>query len=276
MQASLEGEIIQERWQRAAVEAGNLSELTLTIGDVTQALAYAEQAVQLADRSGDARERIGRRTNLAEALHLSGHLQEAKSALVEAEKILQETQPGYKYLFAVWGLRYCNLLLDLGAYEEVLNRAKQSFKAAEASGTLLDIALENLSLGRAHLLQSQREPNHPFTESLTYLNRAVDGLRQAGQQIILPIGLLARAEFYRITSALEKGQKDLDEAFAIATRGGMGLHQADCHLEYARFYSAKNDKAKAREHWEVAKKKVEEMGYHRRDQEVEELEKQLK
>ena len=40
--------------ESAAITASNLSELYLTIGDVTQALAYAEQSVQLADRSGDA------------------------------------------------------------------------------------------------------------------------------------------------------------------------------------------------------------------------------
>jgi hypothetical protein len=68
----------------------------------------------------------------------------------------------------------------------------------------------------------------------------------------------------------------LDEAFAIAARGGMRLHLADCHLEYARLYLAKNNKAKAREHWGLAKKMIEEMGYHRRDKEVEEIEKQLK
>ena len=54
------------------------------------------------------------------------------------------------------------------------------------------------------------------------------------------------------------------------------MHLADCHLEYARWYLAKGDKAKARGHWEIAKKMIEKMGYHRRDKEVEELEEQLK
>ena len=31
----------------------------------------------------------------------------------------------------------------------------------------------------------------------------------------------------------------------------------------------------ARKHWEIAKKMIDEMGYHRRDKEVEEIEKQL-
>jgi hypothetical protein len=81
----------------------------------------------------------------------------------------------------------------------------------------------------------------------------------------------------------------------------MGLHLADCHLEYARLYlslrgaqattqSHGNEeiasqkalamtdeelKQKAREHLATAKEMIEKMGYHRRDREVEELEGQL-
>ena len=36
-----------------------------------------------------------------------------------------------------------------------------------------------------------------------------------------------------LQASSNKAQKDLDEAFTIATRGGMGLYLADCHLEYA-------------------------------------------
>ena len=55
----------------------------------------------------------------------------------------------------------------------------------------------------------------------------------------------------------------------------MGLHLADCHLEYARLYLERGDKAKAREHWQTAKDSIEKLGYHRRDKEVEDLEEKL-
>ena len=57
--------------------------------------------------------------------------------------------------------------------------------------------------------------------------------------------------------------------FTIATRGGMKLYEADCHLEYARLYLAEGDKEKAKEHLSTAKKMIEEMGYHRRDIDIE-------
>ncbi len=63
---------------------------------------------------------------------------------------------------------------------------------------------------------------------------------------------------------------------SVAERGGIGLHHADAHLEYARLNLAMGKKPKAREHLDKAKEMVERMGYHRRDGEVAELEDAVK
>jgi hypothetical protein len=52
----------------------------------------------------------------------------------------------------------------------------------------------------------------------------------------------------------------------------MRLHEADCHLEYARLFLAMGDAGQTREHFAVAKRMVAEMGYGRRDREVAALE----
>ena len=62
----------------------------------------------------------------------------------------------------------------------------------------------------------------------------------------------------------------------IAERGGMGLHQADAHLEYARLRLAMGDRPEARENLDKAREMIGRMGYHRRDGAVAELEAQLK
>ena len=208
-------------------------------------------------------------------------LVEASDTFRKAEEAQKKRQPIFPFLYSGQGYQYCDLLLSQGNYEEVQRRVNTIFEWRKGSrwnpayDSQLDIASDNLSLGRAHLLKSRHDPNHQFAESLTHLNYAVDGLRQAREQNYLPLGLLARAEYYRVTGDLIKAQNDLDEAFTIATRGGMGLHLADCHLEYARLYLAKGEKDKARENWNIAKEKIETMGYHRRDKEVQELEEQL-
>jgi len=103
----------------------------------------------------------------------------------------------------------------------------------------------------------------------------VGELRQAGQQQELPRGLLARAELYRAQGEFKKAQHDLDEAMTIAKRGEMGLHQADCHLEYARLYMALGKNDDARRSLDIAKGMVEKMGYHRRDTDILEIAEQL-
>ena len=136
------------------------------------------------------------------------------------------------------------------------------------------LRLDNLSLGIACLQQASGADN--YAEAAGFLQRAVDGLRQAGQFDYLPRGLLARAALYRLTGAYAQAQRDLDEALRIVTRGSMRLHESDCHLESARLALATGDRASARKAWETAKAMVEEMGYHRRDEEVREIERQLK
>jgi hypothetical protein len=55
----------------------------------------------------------------------------------------------------------------------------------------------------------------------------------------------------------------------------MRLHEADCHLEYARLFVVEGKKDKAREHFEIAKKMIEEIGYHRRDGECQRIGEQI-
>jgi len=125
------------------------------------------------------------------------------------------------------------------------------------------------------LLKAQKDVSCDLIRATEHLNQAVDGLRQAGTQTYLPRGLLARAELYRESEEFNKAQHDLDEAMVIAERGSMGLHQADCHLEYARLHLAMEEKGKARVSLDIAKKMIEKMGYHLRDKDVIEIEGRL-
>jgi tetratricopeptide (TPR) repeat protein len=277
MRTSLQIDISQQDWYNAARVANNLSELYLTLGDVAQALSYARQSMELADQSEDSSMRMASRTKLADALHQVGRLAEAEAAFLDAEALQIKWQPLYPLLYSLRGFLYCDLLLGQGKYQEVQTRAAQSLEWANQNdqGSLLDLALDNLSLGRACLLQSQTEGIDDFTRATGFLKSAVYGLRQAGDVTHLPRGLLAFAALHRLTGDHHLARHDLDEALQIAARGSMRLHEADCHLESARLSLATGDRASARKAWETAKAMVEEMGYHRRDEEVKEIERQL-
>lgn len=125
------------------------------------------------------------------------------------------------------------------------------------------------------MIELQRIGTGDSAQTAEFLQRAIEGLRLLGTMEFLPHGLLTRAALHRVKSDLGLAERDLAEVSRIASRSGMGLHLADYHLESGRLRLAQDDKDKAREHWMTAKKMIDHMGYHRRDKEVEEIEKQL-
>jgi tetratricopeptide (TPR) repeat protein len=273
MKVSIESRILQDDWVNASRGANNLSELFLTMGNITQALENARQGVEFAyKKEGDASMIIINRTNLANALHKAGNIVEAENLLKEVEEMQKKMKPEYPFLYSLSGFHYCDLLLDRREYKEVLSRAEHTIKIVERR---LSIALDHLSLGKAHLLQALHEGSDDFSQAAEHLNQAVDWLRESGRQDYMPLGLLAQAELYIAQKDFEKARRDLDEAMIIAQRGEMGLHKADCRLGYARLYLAMEKKETARGELAIAKEMIGKMGYHRRDGEVRELEERL-
>jgi hypothetical protein len=102
----------------------------------------------------------------------------------------------------------------------------------------------------------------PITQAaLDHIISAVDGLRLAGDVEYIGRGLLTRA-WLRCLSGDEPGcWADLDEAWEIAERGPMPLHQADILLYRARLFRDRSALAEAR-------RLIEKHGYHRRDEEL--------
>jgi tetratricopeptide (TPR) repeat protein len=275
--ASMEADVRLEDWGSATQGANNLSELYLTSGDVAQALDYARKSVELADRSRLDFHRVDKRSVLADALFQAGRVSEAEAVLQEAEKICKKFNPQLPQLLSLPGFRYCALLLHQGKYQEVIGRALTALSLdKKLNAGLLTVALDHLTFGRAYMLRARDEGyDNDLYPATGLLYQAVEILRQARQLNMLPLGLLARAELHRLVDEFGKARDDLDEAMSIASRGGMGLYQADCHLGYAQLYLAEGEKEKARGHWRTAKEMIGRMGYHLRDGDVEEIGREL-
>ncbi len=308
MRAGLEMLIDDEDWERAAATASNLSELELTLGDVAAAVRDGEQSVTLADRSGEASERMIDLTVHADALHQAGRREEALRLFGKAEAMQAELQPGYPRLYSLRGFLYCELLLadaeraawrgflglegagvaggqgkqsfpqrrsQTGVWEreegrgevetcdEVAERAKQTLGWATTRGFLLDIGLDHLTLGRAAWYGALLggAAGRPVPPAASHLDDAVDGLRASGQMQLLPLGLLTRAWSRCWQGDVAGSRDDLDEAWEIAERGSMKLHQADVQLTRARLF--RDHKALDR-----AAELIQKHGYYRRDEEL--------
>jgi tetratricopeptide (TPR) repeat protein len=274
MRAGLAAAVAREDWKNAGVGAHNLSQLHLTLGDLAAAVEVARQAVAHADRSGNREGRLLRRAMLAYALHQAGQPDEAATLFEAAEALQRGNQPQFPVLYSLQGFWYCDLLLARGDWRAVLERAAQTLEWGTQYGSLLEIALGHLLLGRARLMRAQAEGGD-CAAAAGELARAVDGLRQAGMQDYLPRGLLARAECHRLPGACDKARRDLDEALAIATRSGMRLFEADGQLECARLNLALDEAEAAHTCLAKARTLIVATGYHRRDAELAELEVQV-
>ncbi|HEX4955089.1 MAG TPA: hypothetical protein VF017_16995 [Thermoanaerobaculia bacterium] len=276
MRAGLPLEVERDDWMNAAIRAGNLSELELTLGDLPAALRDAEQAVALADRSADPFQRMARLINVAEALRQAGRREEALERFREAERMQAERQPKYPLLYSPQGFPFCDLLLgdaERTAWRVVLGTGREQSRGAELclevegrgrkmfewrlpADSLLEIALDHLTLARAKLYRAILEGTG-LAATATELAQAVDGLRRAGDITRLPPALLTRALLHHLQANPEAARADLAEAQELAERGPMPLFLADVHLHRARLI-------RDREALAAARALIEKHGYGRR------------
>jgi nucleoside phosphorylase/tetratricopeptide (TPR) repeat protein len=267
--------LVQKDPKNAASGASNLSDILRTRGELSEALVSARHSVEFADESGDALRRMSTRATEAATLHALGRRDEAKALFEESERIQKEWQSDRPLLYSLRGFQYCDLLLDQGRKADVLIRASQALKIAEHNHQLFSIALDHVSIACAYLPGTQRDTGTDLDKTADHLKEAVDGLRRAGTQHYLPLGLLARAALHLHTGDLDDARRDLTEALTLATRCGFRLHECDAHLGHTHLALATNDPTAARKHLARASKIIAETGYHRRDAELADLEAQV-
>lgn len=299
MRESLELSVQLEKWIEAAKGATNLSLLQLTLGDITLALNSAMKSAEYADKAGNMFYRIRFYSTHAYVLHQAGQETLARELFQVAEAFLKEDEPNFPCLYSLPGFYYSELLLAQGETTAVLKRCRQWMEWYAHDDPLLDKSLIFLVGGWAHLQKALEEtlqnpilPNETLTQATNCLNQAVAGLRVAGHQDQLPLGLLARASLFRHTDNFTRARQDLQEVFDIAEPSGMRLFLTDYHLEMARLLLEESkalnpslDTPKAptsistpesmlnlQDHITQARALITATGYHRRDVELAELE----
>lgn len=279
----------REAWKYASIDADTLAGIYLALGNLPEAFKYSEQGVEFACASADINQMVSTRNTKGDIQHHMGKWREAEKTFREAEDIQNNHHPAagnkksrkksHPSFHNPLGYRHCDLLLSLGRYAEALERLESILKYQREEPNnfnLIDIALNHLLLGRAQLAQVAGRDAQNFDQVKASLDLAMSYLLHAGRVVHFPRGLMALADWHLIDGTFKHAMTNLQEALDIATLGKMRVHQSDCLLKFALVYLAQGKKAKARESWERAKGMIEEMGYHRRDKEVQEIEEQLK
>ncbi|HEU4455077.1 MAG TPA: hypothetical protein VFR81_18580, partial [Longimicrobium sp.] len=280
-----------------------LGEINAAVADGLQAVSHADRSGDVFQRMtkramlADALHQLGRRDK-AQAL-----FREAESIHAERqpEYPLLYSLQGFLYCDllltnterAAWGtvLRsggIASLAPDaaespshITTCDKVAERSTMSLRWTEREQWLLQIALDHLTLGRAELYKVQLQvagspASHTADRSVhdairEHIAAAVDGLRRAGQADYLPRGLLTRAWLKWVDGDTDAAGDDLNEAWQIAERGPMRLHMADIHLYRARLFHAVKPYPwrSPREDLAAARALIEQCGYWRRKEELE-------
>lgn len=285
-----------------------LGEVRWAIADAEQALAHADGSGDMSQRIGirtalaDALHQAGRRDESAVLFRAVEALQSQRRPRhtllyslhgFRYSNLLLDEMERTAWQCATGCQRYSNKPTAIepngtAAMREVESRTAQTLRYTKDNGLpILDIALDHLTLGRASLYHTVMLSGGSETQLLAgteqLINRAaapnhlavaVDSLRRAGQIDKLPWGLLSRAWLRVLQGDRDGARTDLDEAWEIAERGPMKLHMADIHLYRARLFHAVKPYPWDSPHTDLAaaRKLIEECGYWRRKEELEDAE----
>lgn len=270
LRASLDMALSNGNWAAGAAAASNLSETELLSGDLRAALLRARQGVVFADESAEPYQRSGKRTTLADALHQLGRLTEAEQAFEEASHITR--QDGIPEPISQFGFyRWCELRLTRRRYSDTAEMARRCLATPDSNP--LYVALHQLMLGLA-LLRGSGDMAPP-PETAEVIERALSGLRQAGNADMTPKGLLARAELRARQGRMEAALGDVDEAAVMAERARMPLLMIDARLTRASILALMGSGADAMVLATQVQQEMSQHGYERPHADLIELQERL-
>lgn len=295
----------QSDWKGAAVDASNLSELSLNLGDVKAAISYGKQAMKYANKSADGFQMESKRAVYAYALLAQGEFYKAFKLFTDAEEKQKNRQLGNMFLYSNGGFLFCDYWLSQAEVSNVQERANYAIEIATRENWLLDIALDELSIAKASLAQAIiNDATSEIVDALTLMHHSVDDLRKAGDLVYSPKGLLARSQCFIEVAKVDDSQRqnhlhnawqDLNEVEEIAIPGDMKLYLVDYELSVCRLLYGQLSLEPNKEKYQIwqdgeavecskeqmqnrfyqyrdkAEKLIHETGYHRRDAELKNL-----
>ena len=259
-----------ENWRKAARTAQNLVDLMMPLGRLAEAKLSAQQAIDYANKSGDLYGQMKSYAYLATVCHRQGQFTRAIEAFETAEQFQKQSEPELPQMYALWGFRYCSLLLEQvtdnkDAVQQVLARGKYILEIAEGKKLLFDISLGHLTLARAYFKLGQME------QTATYFDQAVEGIHKAGKIDRTPPFSIGRAHFYLHQQRIEEARRDLEEARQIIYRSGMKLYEVDYHLAMCEYCHLTQQLSESEQHLNKARALIQATGYRSRDVKVLEL-----
>jgi|GEM_PF-3297937 len=298
---TLEIRVAGKEWQHAVINACNLSQLHLYLGNINKARQYGESAIEYSQKFLEKPMlpvwRTAPYTNLAMTFLESGNIKNAFELFNTAEALLYSLEKDASFLYSARGYQQCEYLIatieaDVWKYwfnDEPLSFPENNFEKAlkiatyglEKANTIPFLqALYNLILSKLSILKfaAGGEP----VESIkieTSLDKAEKQMVQAHIDFELPRIYITKSSLFRClayknyTNSLEAAHKELEKADKIVRYSKLALHRLLLEIEKTRLYITenKNKRIGPPSSLLAAKNIVDKYGYLRYKNEVQDL-----
>lgn len=208
------------------------------LGQLSDAVARLEEAVDLSRQMEDVHSEAECRARLGQACNSMGELERALQLCQEANARAQEL--GFTRLDG-------SSLSTLSLVQVRLGRFDEAAQAAERAVAIFDSIQEiQLSVDALSHLSQAIERLGRFEEALECADAALERCRRMSMPSVLPLVLARRADVLVRMGELEEAADSVDQALAKATSSTDDIHRATVHLSVGRVRYAQGDLETAR------------------------------
>ena len=203
------------------------------LGQLRDAVARLEEAVDLSRRMKDVHSEAECRARLGQACNSMGELERALQLCQEANARAQEL--GFTRLDG-------SSLSTLSLIQVRLGRFEEAARSAERAVAIFNSIKEiQLSVDALSNLSQAIEGLGRFEEALSWADAALERCQSMSMPSVLPLVLARRADVLVRMGELEEAADSAGHALAKATRNTDDIHRATVHLSVGRVRYAQGD-----------------------------------
>ncbi|MCI8770003.1 MAG: hypothetical protein HFH73_02475 [Lachnospiraceae bacterium] len=284
----------RNNYEEAAMQAGNLCELYLTIGKISEALKYANEGITIAEKSNIVwRHYWIQLAKKADILSKIGKLDFSIAYYRQAETVQKFFDKESQRLYGVLAFKkldaYLTVLEDkilvpnrLGIKKieeddnnvnlrQLDNYRKQVNIALEhdlSYDRILHLALDNLIIARIEILEQIILKNQLNNKLIQSLSDAIDGLYQSGRVEYIPYGLLTCSRYWHLTKNEINMSDSISETQELIYNLQFKFFEIDLLVEKTYYNILNLDLDNAIQNLELAILKCEEIQYKRKEKEI--------
>lgn len=253
-----------EDYRNASAGYLNLTEIALALGNLDDALAYATQALNWAEKmeAGDARLDMERNSLAYQAwvAHLRGITVGEAGALAlfkRAEALEQAIDPTIHYLYSIRGIQHADCLHSTGDPTTARAITDANLEICTDENWLHTVSQCQRVLGDLDADAGQLDDAHTHYDEAETIVRMIDKVDVRIE------ALLAQGRFFaKHKKDAKSALSDLTEAFNIAVKGEYKRYEADIRIALAWAHLAESNPDDAQREAQTALTMSKDMGYH--------------